>query len=264
MVEFDDDSLSCVICYNVLYQPVRWPTDAVGMSPRENSITIGSCAHVFCRNCVVRCCATRPLCPVCRAPAPTGICAEFIQTLPIDPLTTAAIAAHLPDVHAANERRAQREAEALARSRKLMLYPLSNAKHLPRDMTSQMSLYEPRYIWMLARALASPNGEFGMLLASSDGKPGRGCCCTILRAGWGFKPRSEAAWFAEVGTRVRRCGYVTMKFKVGAEFELVAPAELEHVDQNMAARLMGWQRLQKLDWSKATAPLSVGRAVVLS
>ena len=173
MVEFDDDSLSCVICYNVLYQPVRWPTDAVGMSPRENSITIGSCAHVFCRNCVVRCCATRPLCPVCRAPAPTGICAEFIQTLPIDALTTAAIAAHLPDVHAANERRAQREAEALARSRKLMLYPLSNAKHLPRDMTSQMSLYEPRYIWMLARALASPNGEFGMCGAARYPSPSR-------------------------------------------------------------------------------------------
>ena len=258
----EEDAIACVICFDVMYEPVRWPTTAAVQGCKDGG-GLSSCQHVYCCRCIVRCIASHAFkCPVCRALAPPGATQGLIQSLPVDVDTVKLVAQHRPHEYAEHVERARRHAEALAGSRELMLYQM-NVRLLPKGVMLVIDLREPRHLLLLVRTLSSTSGEFGVLIAGSaeDPRP-RGVMCTLKRDSWGFKPRTEEQWLVEVANRAIRLGYVSIKFKVGEPFELIAPPEQEVVSVPLAARLLGPRNFKSYYRDKAIAPLLIGRAVV--
>jgi len=158
------------VCLGPLCEPVAWP----------------GCSHCYCLVCTLR---TRhrpkPVCPLCRAPAPRTHGAAELQV-------DAAHAARLRRVAGYSRYEAQRrevwaEAAAVDLQAVPAKLPLFQAgpRSFPAGSRQKLWLLEPRYRLMLRRALA-PGGEqrFAVVLRPAEFAVGaRGRVCEILEGG---------------------------------------------------------------------------------
>jgi len=157
----DFEELDCVLCSQLLYEPV----------------TI-YCGHTFCRQCLTRCLDHTNQCPLCR---------EVVhidpQSAPVSIVLQNIIQKLLPEKF--KERKAEIEQEIQATKQHLPLFGLS-ASCFPGQQFP-MHIFEPRYRLMIRRVLQGSR-SFGLVGSHKDPSSPQGyslnsvgCCLQITQ-----------------------------------------------------------------------------------
>lgn len=134
------DTLTCVICYNLLYDPVTTP-----------------CGHTFCNACLTRAIDFTSACPTCRGVLHMG----NATGLPVANTLRDTILSIFPDLY--ENRRTEVAAEAMKSLHGIGLLPIFPLSSVAFPMESfPMHIFEACYRLMLRRIMRG-NRKFGLV-----------------------------------------------------------------------------------------------------
>ncbi|KAL5487777.1 hypothetical protein ACEPAI_5885 [Sanghuangporus weigelae] len=133
------ESLTCEICFMLLYQPVTTP-----------------CQHTFCAKCLQRSLDHGTRCPLCRQEMPPF---SYFQDHPFNKVVLAILLKAIPEGYA-DRGRAIEEEERDGR----LNTPIFVCQLAFPGIPTLLHFYEPRYRLMLRRCLESPTPCFGMIM----------------------------------------------------------------------------------------------------
>ncbi|KAL5530151.1 hypothetical protein ACEPAF_6408 [Sanghuangporus sanghuang] len=133
------ESLTCEICFMLLYQPVTTP-----------------CQHTFCAKCLQRSLDHGTKCPLCRQEMPPF---SYFQDHPFNKVVLSILLKAYPEGYAERGRAIEEEERDGRLNTPIFVCQLS----FP-GIPTLLHFYEPRYRLMLRRCLESPIPCFGMIM----------------------------------------------------------------------------------------------------
>lgn len=199
------EHISCAVCYQIFWEPVRWPTAA------EN----GSCSHIFCKSCV-RQWATRsnPSCPLCRAPAAGDV---LVRELEIDQATVNLVKAEAPKEYAARMLKSSVENRLRHSLPELLLYSLGKRCDFKVNQTISLHLKSPVHLWLAVKLLAGGERRIGLLHSvESDGSEGR--LAFVTNMPFGVPKMAVDRAKARVLYEWHQNGFFCLKLRIASDF----------------------------------------------